>query len=70
MKNLGLPLGASYKGTSIWNGVNEKMEGWLVGWRWKNLYLSKAGRLTLAKSTLSNLPTYFVSFSYSSGSGQ
>jgi hypothetical protein len=66
MKYLGLLLGASYKG--IWNGVNEKMEGWLVGW--KKLYLSKAGRLTLAKSTLSNLPTYFVSFSYSSGSGQ
>ena len=31
----------------------------LVGW--KKLYLSKGGRLTLIKSTLSNLPTYFLS---------
>jgi hypothetical protein len=26
MKYLGLPLGASYKATSIWNGIIEKME--------------------------------------------
>ena len=28
---------------------------------WKRLYLSKGGRLTLIKSTLSNLPTYLLS---------
>ena len=28
---------------------------------WKRLYLSKGGRLTLLKSTLSNLPTYYLS---------
>ena len=28
---------------------------------WKRLYLSKGGRVTLIKSTLSNLPTYFLS---------
>jgi hypothetical protein len=28
----------------------------------KRLYLSKCGRITLIKSTLSNLPTYFMSF--------
>ena len=28
---------------------------------WKMLYLSKGGRVTLIKSTLSNLPTYFLS---------
>uniref|UniRef100_A0A2N9ERP2 Reverse transcriptase zinc-binding domain-containing protein n=1 Tax=Fagus sylvatica TaxID=28930 RepID=A0A2N9ERP2_FAGSY len=28
---------------------------------WKRLYLSKGGKLTLLKSTLSNLPTYFLS---------
>jgi hypothetical protein len=29
--------------------------------RWKKLYLSKRGRLTLIKSTISSLPTYFLS---------
>jgi len=29
---------------------------------WKRLYLSKGGRLTLIKITLSNLPTYYLSF--------
>jgi hypothetical protein len=57
MKYLGLPLGAPYKSTAIWNGIVEKMERRLAGW--KRLYLSKGGRLTLIKSTLSNLPTYF-----------
>ena len=28
---------------------------------WKKLYLSKGGRLTLLKSTLSSLPTYYLS---------
>jgi hypothetical protein len=28
---------------------------------WKRLYLSKGGKLTLIKSTLSNLPTYYLS---------
>ena len=59
MKYLGLPLGAAYKATSIWNGVVEQMERRLAGW--KKLYLSKAGRLTLIQSTLSNLPTYYLS---------
>jgi hypothetical protein len=35
------------------------MEGKLAGW--KSLYLSKGGRLTLLKSTLSSLPTYYLS---------
>jgi hypothetical protein len=56
---LGLPLGASFKQKSVWNGVVEKMEKRLAGW--KRLYLSKGGRLTLLKSTLSSLPTYFLS---------
>jgi hypothetical protein len=37
----------------------EKMERHLAGW--KRLYLSKGGRLTLIKTTLSNLPTYYLS---------
>jgi hypothetical protein len=64
MNYLGLPLGASFKMQSIWNPIVEKMEHRLAGW--KRLYLSKGGRLTLIKSTLSNLQTYFfVSISHS-----
>ena len=59
MKYLGLPLGAKFKSKDIWNPIVEKMECRLVGW--KRVYLSKGGRLTLIKSTLSNLPTYFLS---------
>jgi hypothetical protein len=59
MTYLGLPLGASYKSTSIWNGVIEKMEGRLA--RWKRMYLSKGARLTLINSTLSNISTYYLS---------
>ncbi|KAF5473466.1 hypothetical protein F2P56_010075, partial [Juglans regia] len=59
MKYLGLPLGASFKAKSIWDGVVEKIEKRLSGW--KRIYLSKEGRLTLIKSTLSNLPTYYLS---------
>lgn len=35
----------------------ERFESRLAGWK----KLSKGGRLTLIKSTLSNLPTYFMS---------
>ena len=59
MRYLGMPLGAHYKDSSIWNPIIEKMEKWLA--RWKRLYLSKGGRLILLKSTLSSLPTYFLS---------
>ena len=54
-----MPLGTSYKTASIWNPILEKMEKKLAGW--KRLYLSKGGRLTLLKSTLSSLPTYYLS---------
>jgi hypothetical protein len=56
---LGLPLGALHKDPSIWNNVIEKMEAKLVGW--KRMYLSKGGRLTMIKSTLSNIPMYYLS---------
>ena len=56
---LGLPLGAKFKDKTIWNPILEKMEMRLAGW--KHLYLSKGGRVTFIKSTLSNLPTYFLS---------
>uniref|UniRef100_A0A2N9ILC4 Reverse transcriptase domain-containing protein n=1 Tax=Fagus sylvatica TaxID=28930 RepID=A0A2N9ILC4_FAGSY len=59
MNYLGMPLGSSFKSHLIWNPIIEKMEKRLAGW--KRLYLSKGGRLTLLKSTLSSLPTYFLS---------
>jgi hypothetical protein len=59
MTYLSLPLGASFKATSIWNGVIEKVERRLASW--KKLYLFKGGRLTLIKSTLSNVSTYYLS---------
>jgi hypothetical protein len=59
IKYLGLPLGAKYKDSNMWNNIFEKMEARLAGW--KKVCLSKGGRLTLINSTLSNLPTYFLS---------
>jgi hypothetical protein len=56
---LGLPIGDSYKAKFIWNNVIEKIEFRLASW--KRMYLSKCGRVTLIKSTLSKLPTYFMS---------
>uniref|UniRef100_A0A2N9HJW1 Reverse transcriptase domain-containing protein n=1 Tax=Fagus sylvatica TaxID=28930 RepID=A0A2N9HJW1_FAGSY len=59
MHYLGLPLGAKFKETAIWNPVLERVEKRLASW--KRLYLSKGGKLTLIKSTLSSIPTYFLS---------
>jgi hypothetical protein len=58
VKYLGLPLRASYKSTHIWDGVIEKIEHRLASW--KRLYLFKGDRVTLIKSTLANLPTYYL----------
>jgi hypothetical protein len=55
----GFPLGAPYKNPLIWNTVIEKMESKLAGW--KHMYLFKGDRLTLIKSTLFNIPTYYLS---------
>ena len=63
MSYLGMPLGASHNSPSIWNSILEKIERKLAGW--KKLYLSKGGRLILLKSTLSSLPTYFLSIYHS-----
>lgn len=57
MRYLGLPLGAFHKAVMIWDGVIENIDRRLAGW--KKLYLSKGGRITLIKSTLSNLLNYF-----------
>ena len=59
MKYLGLPLGATFKKASIWDRILDHVQRRLAGW--KKSYLSKRGHLTLIKSTLSRLPTYFLS---------
>ena len=59
LKYLGLPLGAKFKDLSAWNPILERMERRLAGW--KRMYLSKGGKVTLIKSSLSSLPTYFLS---------
>ena len=58
LQYLGMPLGASYKALSIWTSIIEKIERRSA--EWQKMYLSKGGRLTLLKSTLSSLPTYYL----------
>jgi hypothetical protein len=59
MTYLSLPLGANFKSKAIWDPILEKIERKLFGWQ--QMYLSKGGCVTLIKSTLSSLPTYFLS---------
>ena len=56
---LGLPLGAAFKSSRVWDVMEERFQKRLA--LWKRRYLSKGGRLTLVKSTLSSLPIYFMS---------
>ena len=55
----GLPLGTRYKSVRVQDGVEERLRKRLA--LRKSQYISKGGRATLIKSTLSNLPTYFLS---------
>ena len=56
---LGLPLGASFKSVTIWDGVEERFRRRLA--MWKRQYIYKGRRATLIRSTLSNSPIYFMS---------
>ena len=56
---LGMPLGAPFKLVTVWDGVEELFRRRLA--MWKRQYLSKGGRATLIRSTLSNLPIYLMS---------
>jgi hypothetical protein len=57
MTYLGLPLGVPYKSITIWNGI---VDGKAVGGLEEAIFV-KGGRLTLIQSTLSNLPTCYLS---------
>ena len=56
---LGLPFGAPFNSLVVWAGVEERLHKRLV--LWKRQYISKRGRLTLIRITLSSLPIYFLS---------
>ena len=59
---LGLPLGPPFKSKVVWDGVEERFRKRLA--MWKRQYISKGGRLTLIRSTLSSMPIYFMSLFY------
>lgn len=55
---LGAPLGAKHNDSKKWDPVIGMVQNRLA--TWKKKFLSKGGRLTLIKSTLSNLPIYYL----------
>ena len=56
---LGLPLRAAHKSMTIWDNIEEKMHKKLA--LWKRNFISKGGRITLIKSTLTSLHLYQMS---------
>ena len=56
---LGMPLGAAFNSLAVWNGVEERFRRRLA--TWKRQYISKGGRLTLIRSTMSSMPIYLMS---------
>ena len=56
---LGLPLGAHHKSVVVWDGVEERFRKRLA--MWKIQFISKGGRITLIRSTLSSMPIYLMS---------
>ncbi|XP_010255174.1 PREDICTED: uncharacterized protein LOC104595909 [Nelumbo nucifera] len=59
MAYLGLPLGDNPKKVSFWNPIVERFGKRLASLR--KIYFSMRGRITLIRSTLANLPMYFLS---------
>lgn len=56
---LRLPIGANVSRVRAWDPVIERMAKKLASW--KSKMLSIGGRITLIKSSLTNLPVYFMS---------
>lgn len=68
MTYLGFSLGVKFKSVRIWDEIVERVGRRLACWKF--IYLSKGGRITLIKSTLSSLLTYFfISFFKPEGRG-
>ena len=59
LSNLGLPLGGNPKTIGFWDPVVERISRRLDGW--KKAFLSLGGRITLIQSSLSHIPSYFLS---------
>ena len=57
--NLGLPWGAHYNSSVVWDGVEECFCKRLAMWKKQNI--SKGGRVTLINSMLASLPLYLMS---------
>ncbi|KAJ0856138.1 hypothetical protein HanRHA438_Chr14g0680971 [Helianthus annuus] len=56
---LGIPIGSNMKRACNWNPVIDRFAKKLATWKAKSL--SFAGRVTLAKSVLGSLPSYYLS---------
>ncbi|RVX21268.1 putative ribonuclease H protein [Vitis vinifera] len=55
---LGMPLGAAFNTLAVWDGVEERFRRRLA--MWKRQYISKGGRLTLIRSTMSTHKPHLV----------
>ena len=58
IKYLGIPLDANPRRVETWRSVIDKIKKKLCGWKRK--ILLGAGRLTLVKSAINNLPIYYL----------
>ncbi|KAH1120712.1 hypothetical protein J1N35_003872 [Gossypium stocksii] len=56
---LGLPLGVDPRRSTSWNGIIDRVERRLSGWKCQSL--SWVGRVVLINSVLSSMPIYFLS---------
>lgn len=59
MRHLGLPLGANPNRIQTWQPVIDAIQKKFRPWKKK--HISIGGRLTLVKSTMSNIPIYYMS---------
>ena len=56
---LGFPLGVQHKFMAIWDRVEERFRKRFT--MWKRKFIFKGGRITLIRSTLSNMLIYLIS---------